>query len=464
MQYKVVVVDDSPFMRKIISDIIGSDPSFHVVGTAVNGIEAIARVSELKPDILTMDVEMPEMNGLEALKIIMKDQPIPIIMLSGINEEGLRETILALESGAFDFIRKPSASVSNDIVQVGNSLLDKMNAAMQAKERRITWEADELSKTKKLEETKQIDNFSTITIPKHKVVEEKNSSTSKPILKNKKLPLGKEIAPIQEKKIKPSIVDSLKKERLPKETTNTVVKPFDVTSQVLLDSKIIKDKVKSSTSKSSSIKDNANPRDPVSINNGSNNSFQHLIAIGCSTGGPRALKEVLERLPGDLPAPVIIVQHMPPKFTKSLAQRLNTFSALEVVEAEHGMVLNKGYAYVAPGGYHMIINKVSGSHYEVLLTEEEPCNGHRPSVETMFDSLLPFTMLERHVILLTGMGSDGAKAMKRLYDSGVSDTYAESEGTCVVYGMPRSAVELNCVGHILPIQEIPRKLIQMVKN
>jgi two-component system chemotaxis response regulator CheB len=432
MQYKVVVVDDSPFMRKIISDLIERDSSFQVVGTADNGLEAILKVSELKPDIVTMDVEMPEMNGLEALETIMKDNPIPIIMLSGINEEGLRETILALESGAFDFIRKPSASVSNDIDQVGEVLLDKMNVAMQAKERRIAWQAEELVRSEK---KKEAINKKKAVLPANNVAESKNSL---------KRPVG------------PSEVDKKAKRTIDLAPVQVIRKPLQETKM----------KDGNSTQSTKQIKPSVKKPEaaiPLDIENSGMNKFQHLVAIGCSTGGPRALKEVLERIPGDLPAPVVIVQHMPPKFTKSLAQRLNSFSALEVVEGEHGMVLNKGHAYIAPGGYHMTIMRASAGHYEISLSEEEPRNGHRPSAEAMFDSLLPFTKLQRHVVLLTGMGSDGAKAMKRLYDSGVTDTYAESEETCVVYGMPRSAVELNCVSHILPIQEIPRMLIQMVK-
>jgi two-component system chemotaxis response regulator CheB len=454
MQYKVVVVDDSPFMRKIISDLIERDPSFQVVGTADNGLEAILKVSELKPDIVTMDVEMPEMNGLEALQTIMKDNPIPIIMLSGINEEGLRETILALEAGAFDFIRKPSANVTNDIDQVGEILLDKMKVAMQAKERRIAWQAEELvrSEKKKVAINKKIN-----IIPASTASQKPSSDRKNTFVIN---------SPTES-------VNSLKGRVSPEEDAKNVKRTIglpkvnDKPAQVIL--KPLQETMKvegSSTHSTKQIKLSVKKHDasiPLDSANSGMSNFQHLVAIGCSTGGPRALKEVLERIPGDLPAPVVIVQHMPPKFTKSLAQRLNSFSALEVVEGEHGMVLNKGHAYIAPGGYHMTIMRASAGHYEISLSEEEPRNGHRPSAEAMFDSLLPFTKLHRHVILLTGMGSDGAKAMKRLYDSGVTDTYAESEETCVVYGMPRSAVELNCVSHILPIQEIPRKLIQMVK-
>lgn len=190
--------------------------------------------------------------------------------------------------------------------------------------------------------------------------------------------------------------------------------------------------------------------------------FTDIVAIGTSTGGPKALKAVLEKIPRNFPAPIVIVQHMPPNFTKSLAQRLDSLSQLRVVEAEEGMKLLPGTAYIAPGGFHM--NVVYGSDgYKITLNSQQQRNGHRPSVEVLYESLLPLSSLKRHIVLLTGMGSDGARAMKRLYEAGVTSTIAESEETCVVYGMPRSAIELHCVSHVLPLQEIGPKLVQVVK-
>lgn len=426
--YKVVVVDDSAFMRKIISDLIETDPAFQVVGTAVNGREAIEKITEIKPDIVTMDVEMPDMNGLEALKAVMEVYPIPVIMLSGINESGMRETILALESGAFDFIRKPSASNSQDIIQVKQILLEKMHIAMQAKERRTAWRVEEVKKKNEIENKTSITKIEPVIFTaRNKNVPEVKAPTrnipEKVVLKPKNNALNEPVKQIIQP-VKPQRVIKKVAEPLPKDAKVTPIPRQD---------------------------------------EGKDSSLQHLIAIGCSTGGPRALKELLERIPGDIPAPIVIVQHMPPKFTKSLAQRLNSFCSIEVVEAEHGMILQKGYAYIAPGGFHMTVRRSSRGQYEISLSSEVARNGHRPSVDMMFESLLPFHNVERHVVLLTGMGSDGAKSMKRLYDSGVTDTYAESEETCVVYGMPRSAVELQCVTHILPVEEIPIKIVRMLK-
>ncbi|TVY10638.1 protein-glutamate methylesterase/protein-glutamine glutaminase [Paenibacillus cremeus] len=360
----VLIVDDSVFMRRIISDLISEDTGFRVVGTAKNGREAIEMVKRLKPHVMTLDVEMPEMNGLEALRIIMKENPLPVIMLSSLTQEGASETIKALELGAVDFIGKPSGSISLDLHKVKESLLEKLHIAA----------GTNVSK-----------------LPKPFVA---------PAAPLKKVPV-------------PAVVPPKMVERLQAE---------------------------------------------------SNTTFDHLVAIGTSTGGPRALHEVLSGIPGSFPAPVVIVQHMPPNFTKSLSQRLNTISGLHVVEAENGMVLESGMAYVAPGGYHMTIARNGTSSYKVHLSQEDPRAGHRPSVDVMFESLLPLKELKRHIVLMTGMGSDGAKGMLALKQAGALTTIAESEETCIVYGMPRAAVELKCVTHVLPQQEIARQLIHSVNT
>ncbi|HEY0826914.1 MAG TPA: CheB methylesterase domain-containing protein [Bacilli bacterium] len=192
-------------------------------------------------------------------------------------------------------------------------------------------------------------------------------------------------------------------------------------------------------------------------------SFQHLVAIGTSTGGPRALQQLITRLPESFLAPILIVQHMPPKFTKSLALRLDSLSKIKVVEAEDESIITSGTAYIAPGGWHMTLVK-KGAQYQIRLSKEELRSGHRPSVDTMFESLVPHHELERHIVIMTGMGSDGAKGMSVLIESGVSSTIVEAEESCVVYGMPRAAVELNQVDYVLPLEEISSKLIELVQS
>jgi two-component system chemotaxis response regulator CheB len=366
--YKILVVDDSIFMRKIITDLITENKQFQVIATAKNGKEAVELVKRLKPDAITMDIEMPEMNGLDALKLIMAEMPTPVIMLSSLTQDGARETIVALERGAVDFIGKPSGSISLDLHRVREALLEKLYIAV-------------------------------------------NTNVSK-FLTNPPL----------------STLIPMKK----------TTQKYEIVSK------------SSEKAASPLVSGQASPQ------------VQQIVAIGTSTGGPRALHQVISQIPGHFPAPIVIVQHMPPNFTKSLAQRLHSVSELQVMEAEDGMVLHNGSVYVAPGGFHMTIARNGTGSYKIHISQEEPRGGHRPSVDILFESLLPMKELKRHIVLMTGMGADGAKGMLALKNAGAITTIAESEATCIVYGMPRAAVELNCVMHVLPQQEIALKLSQVV--
>ncbi|PYE52180.1 chemotaxis-specific protein-glutamate methyltransferase CheB [Paenibacillus barcinonensis] len=476
--YQVLVVDDSAFMRKIVTDLIEADSEFKVTATASNGKEAIQKSLELKPDIITMDVEMPEMNGLDALKTIMDTSFIPVIMLSGINEQGMKETIMALEAGAFDFIRKPSVVHDQDIAQVGKALVERMRAAMQEVKR----------KAERKEAIQKMD------ASRSSVVNAAQTSKKETPSRDVSEPLNKTASPAVPK-IQPSLEARTDAVQAKKQTSaplsparpdRSLIREENPVKQNQPARKPTADKPKASPLQARKEAKSANaprltsdqpvagkasvpakeitkPNTVYKASTGMEGSFNKLVAIGSSTGGPRALKTLLEQLPADLPAPVIIVQHMPPNFTRSLAQRLNTFSPLHVVEAEDGMQLKKGTAYIAPGGFHLRVHKAGDGRFILKLSEDQQVNGHRPSVDTMFESLLPFTSLQRHLVLLTGMGSDGARMMKKLYETGVTSTFAENEETCVVYGMPRSAVELQCVRHLLPLQEIAPRLVQAVK-
>jgi len=362
--YRVLVVDDSVFMRKIITDLITEDPLFQVIATAKNGKEAIKLVKELKPDAVTMDIEMPELNGLDALKIIMNEQPTPVVMLSSLTQDGARETITALERGAVDFVGKPSGSISLDLRKMKAVILEKLHIAV------------------KTNATKLKTNSS--------APERKTAAAS-----------ATERVKLSKPDMKPPVTNA-----------------------------------------------------PTQVS--------QLVAVGTSTGGPRALHQVISQIPAHFPAPIVIVQHMPPNFTKSLAQRLNSVSEITVVEAENGMVLQNGTAYIAPGGFHMTVARNGPGMYKIHLSQDEPRNGHRPSVDVLFESLLPLKELKRHAVIMTGMGADGAKGMRALKLAGAVTTIAEAEETCIVYGMPRAAVELNCVMHVLPQQKIAWKLSQSV--
>ncbi len=349
--YKVLVVDDSAFMRKIIADLIMEDSQFIVIDSAKNGKEAVEKAIALRPDVITMDIEMPEMNGLESIKRIMRQCPIPIVMLSSVADESTRETVLGLEWGAVDFVKKPSGSISLDLYKVKDLLLEKLKIAANTRVSRLTaLHVDEM---------------------------------------DSKAPPGL-----------------------------------------------------------------AGDRDAGA-------AFRDIVAIGTSTGGPRALHTVLAALPGHFPAPILVVQHMPPQFTKSLAERLDHHSSVRVVEARENDLLTAGTAYIAPGGWHMKVTKANAD-YRIQLTKEEPRSGHRPSVDMLFESLVPLSGLDRHLVLMTGMGSDGAKGMKAALEAGAKTTIAESEETCIVFGMPRAAIELKSAMHVLPLDQIPQKMIELI--
>ncbi|MFC3769875.1 chemotaxis response regulator protein-glutamate methylesterase [Paenibacillus sp. GCM10012303] len=364
---RVLVVDDSVFMRKIITDMIQEDARFEVVDTAKNGLEAVDKTKRLNPDVITLDIEMPEMNGLEALKRIMAEHPVPVIMLSSLTEEGAKETIAALELGAIDFVRKPSGSISLDLFKVKSLLMEKLSIAVQTR----------VSRAMPAPRQTPAPNRASISAPAMKP----------PVSAGSK-----------------ELIDSMPASRIDK-----------------------------------------------------------LVAIGTSTGGPRALQQVVTGLPEKFPAPILIVQHMPPNFTKSLANRLDATSRIRVIEASDGDRLRNGVAYIAPGGWHMIVKR-DDAGYKVRLTKDDPRSGHRPSVDMLFESLLPFRELKRHIVLMTGMGSDGAKGMQALRQAGAVSTIAESSETCVVYGMPRAAAELNCLTHQLPLYQIAAKLNELVQS
>jgi len=435
--YRVLVVDDSAFMRKIVTDLIVQDPQFMVVATASNGIEAVEAVKEFRPDAVTMDLEMPLMNGLEALQHIMLSHPTPVIMLSGISEAHTKETIKALQYGAFDFIYKPSTDLSNSIKQVGEQLLQKLQIAVLTQRHRLK---------------------SAVIKPKQTAVSAKPND-----IQPEARSLSEQVANTPNKarsSSSESLLTPKKHDALHKPTEKQAFRP--VVSNKKDESQASNILKPMSKAKTQSLIADQPANAPIKKGRTADGrSFQQLIAIGTSTGGPRALHEVISALPGNLPAPVLVVQHMPAKFTKSLAQRLDSFSELRVVEAAHGDPLEAGVVYIAPGGFHMELAK-NNDGYSVVLTQQPPRNGHRPSVDMLFESLTPFPELKRHAVIMTGMGSDGALGLKRLMESGGETAIAEAEESCIVFGMPRAAIELGCVKKIVPLQHIAAHIVQAV--
>ncbi|HWR61775.1 MAG TPA: chemotaxis response regulator protein-glutamate methylesterase [Clostridia bacterium] len=350
---RVLIVDDSAFMRRLISDMLSSDPHIEVADTARNGKEGLEKAIALKPDIITLDVEMPVMNGLETLEELMKLTPVPkVVMLSSLTYEGGEATIKALELGALDFITKPTTSIINyDAEHIRDELTKKIN-----------------------------------------LIGKSRIKLSPPI-------------PVRER--------------------TPVIKKTTV------------------------------------LNNIPSGGLKYIIAIGTSTGGPRALQDVLPKLPGDIPAAVLVVQHMPPGFTKSLSERLDSLSQINVKEAEDGDVLQPGWAYIAPGDYHMIINRYAGDGYRISTNKQPPVTGHRPSVNVMMSSVAEAGHKNLIAVMMTGMGNDGTEGILKIKNCG-GKTIAQEESSCVVYGMPKSAVKAGAIDTITPLQNITAEILKIM--
>lgn len=367
---KVLIVDDSAFMRKLISEMLSSHPELEVIGTARNGKEALEKVQALKPDVVSMDIEMPVLNGLEALKQIMETNPVPIVMLSSTTEIGAANTITAMEYGAVDFVAKPGGPISLNLKDVERQIVEKVVAASKVKITTLT----RAGASRK--------------VPAETVV----------------MPLPEELFP----------------------------------QEGLEKSSFAKKKFTKST-----------------------NTF---VIIGTSTGGPRALQEVLTKLPSDIGAPILVVQHMPPGFTKSLADRLNGLSAIHVKEASDGELLVAGTAYIAPGGKHLKIIKV-GTAFCVRLDDAElPRMGHRPSVDVLFESAASIRDAHFVAVVMTGMGHDGKEGMKVLKESGNAICIAESEKTSVIYGMPKAIIDSGLADQVVNLQDIASKIVESLKQ
>lgn len=347
--YNVLVVDDSVFMRKIISDLINSDPDFEVIATARNGNEALDKIRLYSPDVITLDIEMPVMNGLEALWNIMHSDPRPVIMLSAYSEEQAEATFKAMELGAIDFVLKPNGEISLNLRSIQEEILSKLHSAVSAK----------------------------VGMRKRK------------------------ITPV---KFQPST---------PKEQTSRFI--------------------------------------------------SKIVVIASSTGGPRALVEVISNLPISINCPILIVQHMQEGFTKSFAERLNSLSILPVSEAKDDEIIQNGHVYLAPGDFHMRLMKDPNSKfplYRIALSQEERVLGVRPNADFLFESAANAFKEKTLGVVLTGMGKDGTRGSEiiRSFDGKV---ITEDESTSVVYGMPKMAAPF--ANRIVPLHEVPQNIMKMIK-
>ena len=353
---RVVVVDDSALVRSLLSAIINRQTDMECVGAAADPLIAREMIRDLNPDVITLDVEMPRMDGLDFLGKLMRLRPTPVVMVSTLTERGADVTMRALELGAIDFVSKPKIGVADGLQLLANEITDKVRAASQAKLRRHA-----------------------------------------PALAAAKDPTAAQ-----------------------------------------------------------------GPRSGTPPASVGRLSTEKIVFIGASTGGTEATREVLMQLPADCPA-IVITQHMPAGFTRSYAARLDGLCRIRVAEAQDGERILPGHAYIAPGGVAHLCVERSGANYIARIRQGEPVNRHRPSVEVLFHSAAQVVGPNAVGIMLTGMGGDGAAAMKEMRDAG-SYNLVQDEASCVVFGMPREAIAAGAAHEVLPLSQIAPRLLERLRS
>jgi two-component system chemotaxis response regulator CheB len=347
-QTRVLIVDDSAFMRTALSRMIALDPDLEVVGTAASGAEALRTIGTLDPDVITLDVEMPGLDGVETLRRIMAQFPRPVIMVSSITLEHAETTFNALAAGAFDYVPKDLSSGSLDILHIRDDLIAKIKAAAETR------------------------HAKTHPTPSRKPPRSEVSRRAAP--------------------------------------SSTVA----------------------------------------------------IVALGISTGGPKALQELLPHLPADLPVPILVVQHMPAGFTASFAARLNNLCAVSVCEASHGEVVRPGVVYFAPAGSQMTVDRPTNSRTVICLSGKPENQLHVPSADVLMQSVAAAFHSEAMGVIMTGMGSDGAQGMHAIRREG-GFTVGQDEPSCAVYGMPRVCAEMGTLDKVVPLAQIPHEILQATR-
>lgn len=351
---RVVVVDDSALVRSLLAEIINRQIDMECVGTANDPLLAREMIRELNPDVLTLDIEMPKMDGIEFLARLMRLRPMPVVMISTLTERGAEVTMRALELGAVDFVSKPRIGLTDGIKDLAGQIVEKIRVAAAAHIKRS--------------------------------VGASGLSASTSIVGGGPTPPNPSIGRV---------------------------------------------------------------------------STEKLICIGASTGGTEAIKEILLRMPADSPG-IVITQHMPPGFTTSFAARLNGLCQISVQEAVNGDRILPGHAYIAPGGRQFRVDR-SGANYVCRVEDGELVNRHKPSVEVLFRSVATAVGRNAFGIMLTGMGNDGAKAMREMRDAG-SYNYVQDEASCIVFGMPREAILHGAADEVLPLTGIAAALLNRLSS
>ena len=359
---KVLIVDDSALVRQLLSDILNKDRQIEVVGTAPDPLVAREKIKQLNPDVLTLDVEMPKMDGVTFLEKLMKLRPMPVVMVSTLTEKGAEITLQALELGAVDYVAKPKMDLAHSIEDYAQELVNKVKMASTARV----------------------------------------------------------------KQLKPSVSVA------PTSAESSVAPKYSADAVI---------------SKSAS-------RRPLK-------TTDKIIAIGASTGGTEAIKEVLARLPADTPG-IVIAQHIPEAFSGPFAKRMNSSCAMTVYEAEDGQQILPGHVYIAPGHSHLMVHR-NGARYECKLNDGPAVNRHKPSVDVLFRSVAQNVGHNALGLILTGMGDDGARGLKEVREAGAT-TIAQDEKTSVVWGMPGEAVKHDAVDEILPLGKIAKRIMELIET
>jgi two-component system chemotaxis response regulator CheB len=352
MSIKVLVVDDSALVRKLLSAMLDRAPGIQVVGTASDPYAAREKIKSLNPDVITLDVEMPRMDGITFLENLMRLRPLPVVMVSSLTQRGADVTLRALELGAIDFVAKPRIDIAGTLEDYENELIAKVRVAAQAR-----------------------------VLPR-----------------------------------------SAKRSRVPdgRNSTSAVVPALNLHTML--------------------------------------RTTDRIIAIGASTGGTEAIREVLAEMPPDAPA-IVISQHIPAAFSKSFADRMNRSSPMAVCEAQDGQQILPGHAYIAPGDRHLIVER-DGARYLCRLSTGPHVNRHRPSVDVMFRSVAQNVGTNAVGVLLTGMGDDGARGLREMMEAGAA-TIAQDEASSVVWGMPGSAVKIGAALHVLPLHRVAAQVLAL---
>lgn len=348
---RVMIIDDSAAIRCVLQEIINAQDGLEVVATAPDPIAALEKIRKFRPDVLTLDVEMPQMDGITFLSRLMKLHPIPVVMISSLTRDRAEITLKALELGAIDVVAKPTLGIREGMTEMGHEIVSKIRAAAAA--------------------------------------------------------------------------------RMPHRFQPTLRHAADESERHTADAVL------------------ASTLPPLI-------STERILVVGASTGGTEALKELLTPLPATLP-PILIAQHMPKNFTRSFAARLDSLCRIKVTEARDGERLQPGHAYIAPGDYHLMVQRC-GAVYNASLSQGPAVNRHRPSVDVLFRSAANNAGKNAIGVILTGMGDDGAAGMREMRDAGAM-TFAQDESSCLVYGMPKEAVHRGGVAEVAPLDLLPRKVL-----